>query len=98
MLWNKRNGNIVDVNKEQDVYFEESEELRDIEREYVFLFDAVTDLHGDNLLSYEPWTSMLLMITSLSSMSSKSVILFMYPPPLIFLSKKHHKRRRKRRE
>ena len=49
MLWNKRNGTIVDVNKEQDVYFEECEELRDIEREYDFLFDAVTDLHGDNL-------------------------------------------------
>ena len=48
-----KDGTVVDVNKEEDVYFEECEELRDIEREYDFSFDSLTDLHGDNLLTYE---------------------------------------------
>ncbi|WP_292209465.1 hypothetical protein [Butyrivibrio sp.] len=50
LIYKLKDGTVVDVNKEEDVHFEECEELRDIEREYDFLFDAVTDLHGDNLL------------------------------------------------
>lgn len=53
LVYKKADGTLVDISKEEDVYFEDCVELKDIEKEYGFSFADCKPFAVDSYLTYE---------------------------------------------